>query len=46
MLGVVFALNRFRQYVLGRHVTVYTDHKPLIPLVQKVFDDVPPRLVG
>ena len=42
--GVVFALNRFRQYVLGRHVTVYTDHKPLIPLVQKAFDDVPPRL--
>ena len=44
MLGVVFGLTRFRQYVLGRHVEVYTDHKPLLPIVQKSFDDVPPRL--
>ena len=44
MLGVVFALNRFRQYVLGRHVEVHTDHKPLIPIVCKPFDEVPPRL--
>ena len=44
MLGIVFALTRFRQYVLGRHIEVYTDHKPLLPIVQKPFDDVPPRL--
>ncbi|XP_065177704.1 uncharacterized protein K02A2.6-like [Sycon ciliatum] len=44
MLGVVFALQRFRQYVLGRHVEVHTDHQPPISIVQKPFDDVPPRL--
>ena len=44
MLGVVFALTRFRQYVLGLHVQVHTDRKPLIPIVQKPFDEVPPRL--
>ena len=44
MLGVVFALTRFRQYVLGRHVDVFTDHKPLLSIVRKPFDDVPPRL--
>ena len=31
-------------YVLGRPVQVWTDHKPLINIVQKPFDDVPPRL--
>ena len=44
MIGVVFPLNRFRQYVVGRHVEVHTDHKPLIPTVLKPFDEVPPRL--
>ncbi|XP_065195493.1 uncharacterized protein K02A2.6-like [Sycon ciliatum] len=44
MLGVVFGLTRFRQYVLGREVQVFTDHKPLISIVQKPFDEVPPRL--
>lgn len=30
MLAIVFALERFHQYVYGRHdVTVETDHKPL-----------------
>ena len=41
MLGVVFAITRFRQYVLGRAVEVFTDHKPFI---RKPFDAVPPRL--
>jgi hypothetical protein len=36
MLGVVFAISRFRQYALGRAVEVLTDHKP--------FDEVPPLL--
>jgi len=44
MLGIVFALTRFRQYVLGRFVEVYTDHKPLLSIIRKPFDDVPPRL--
>lgn len=44
MLGVVFAITRFRQYVLGRHIQAFTDHKPLISIVSKPFDEVPPRL--
>ena len=44
MLGIVFALTWFRQYVLGRHIEVFTDHKPQLPSVKKPFDDVPPRL--
>ena len=44
MLGVVFTITRFRQYVLGRAVEVFTDHKPLISIIRKPFDEVPPRL--
>lgn len=44
MLGVVFSITRFHQYVLGRHVQVFTDHKPLVDIMHKLFDDVPPRL--
>ena len=29
-LGIVFGFKRFRQFLAGRHVELYTDHKPLI----------------
>ncbi|EGT44573.1 hypothetical protein CAEBREN_28128 [Caenorhabditis brenneri] len=32
-LAVVFGLQYYRQYVLGSHVTVVTDHKPLTSLM-------------
>lgn len=44
MLGVVFAITRFRQYVLGRTVEVFTDHKPFLSIIPKPFDEVSPRL--
>ena len=44
MLGVVFVITRFRQYVLGRHIQAFTDHKPLVNIVCKPFDDIPHRL--
>ena len=44
MLEVVFAITRFRQYVLGRHIQPFTDHKPLVNIVCKPFDDIPPQL--
>ena len=44
MLAVVFAITRFRQYVLGRPVQVFTDHKPLVAIIHKPFDNIPSRL--
>lgn len=29
MLAIVFAVTKFREYVLGRHLTIVTDHKAL-----------------
>ena len=31
-LAIVFVVTRFRQYLLGRHFTIYSDHKPLMHL--------------
>ena len=44
MLAIVFGLVKFRQFVLGRHVTVFTDHKPLVSIIKKTFDEVPARV--
>lgn len=30
-LAVIWALEHFRPYVEGLHVTIFTDHKPLRP---------------
>ena len=32
LLAVVFALQRFHQFVYGRHFTLYTDHRALVHL--------------
>ena len=29
-LAIVFGATKFRQYLLGRHFTIYSDHKPLM----------------
>lgn len=45
MLAIVFALERFHQYVFGKNdITVETDHKPLEALFKKSLDSVPARL--
>lgn len=43
-LAIVFALDRFHSYVYGRHVTIETDHKPLIAIVKKSLASAPKRL--
>src|SRR6185295_5563555 len=43
MLAIVFALEKFRQYLLGTKVIVYTDHAALRYLLTK--KDSKPRLI-
>ena len=43
MLVVVFALEKFRQYLLGTKVIIYTDHAALRYLLTK--KEAKPRLI-
>ena len=44
-LAILFACERFDQYLLGRDlVTVNTDHKPLVPIFSKSIFSAPKRL--
>ena len=43
MLVVVFALEKFRSYILGSHIVIYTDHSALKFLLTKI--DTKPRLI-
>jgi hypothetical protein len=44
-LAVQFGLVRFHQYVYGQHVTVETDHRPLLGLLRKGLNELSPRLL-
>jgi len=44
MLAVTYGLEKFNQYTYGRHVTVITDHKPLVSIVAKPLMKAPKRL--
>ncbi|CAM1296134.1 Uncharacterised protein r2_g539 [Pycnogonum litorale] len=35
-LGVVWACEKFKDYIIGLQVTIKTDHKPLIPLLNDI----------
>lgn len=44
-LAVVYALERFEQYLFGKHdITVETDHKPLETIFKKPLNSAPKRL--
>ena len=43
LLAVVFALDKFRSYILGSKVIVYTDHAALKFLLKKAYSK--PRLI-
>jgi hypothetical protein len=45
LLAMVFACERFHQYVYGREVRVETDHKPLEAIFKKPLVKAPPRIL-
>ena len=44
LLAIVFALNKFHQYVYGKSAVVESDHKPLESIIKKPLVSAPPRL--
>lgn len=44
LLAVVFALEKFHQYICGTNVEVESDHKPLEIITRKQLCQAPPRL--
>ena len=44
IFGIVFGLERFHQYVYGRHIDVHTDHKPLKAISGKHLVNASPKL--
>ena len=44
LLAVVLGCHKFHQYIYGKQVTVYSDHKPLENIIKKPFHVTPPRL--
>jgi len=39
-LGVFWGIKHFRHYLLGKHFTHYTDHKPLVePMRKRVINN-------
>jgi len=41
MLAVVFALEKWNQFAIGRHVIVRTDHKPSEAVTKKCLNRAP-----
>ena len=45
-LALTWACEKFSCYILGKHVILETDHKPLVPILSyKQLDDLPPRVL-
>ena len=45
-LATVWACEKFSLYILGKRISIETDHKPLIPLLgHKRLDNLPPRVL-
>ena len=45
LLSVVFSLETFKHFTLGRETNIITDHKPLTSLFSKCLANTSPRLV-
>ena len=45
-LATTWACDKFKDYLIGKHFCIETDHKPLVPLLSsKHLDNLPPRIL-
>ena len=45
-LAITWACEKFSTYILGKHISIETDHKPLIPILgSKHLDNLPTRVL-
>ena len=45
-LATTWACEKFSNFILGKHIEIETDHKPLVPLLGvKHLDSLPPRVL-
>ncbi|KAL1447311.1 hypothetical protein WDU94_000006 [Cyamophila willieti] len=44
LLAICFATEKFHQFIYGKQVIVFSDHKPLMTIMKKNINDVPARL--
>ena len=45
-LAITWACERFSSYILGKHISIEMDHKPLVPLLSyKLLDNLPPPVL-
>lgn len=44
MLAIVYACEKFHQYIYGKKITIESDHKPLQHIFQKCINETPLRL--
>ena len=45
-LATTWACEKFADYILGKHIAIETDHKPLVPLLsRKRLENLPPRIL-
>ena len=45
-LAITWACEKFSIYILGKHISIETDHKPLVPILgSKHLDNLPPRVL-
>ncbi|KAL5021723.1 hypothetical protein ScPMuIL_000878 [Solemya velum] len=43
-LAIVFGVQRYHTYLYGRQLHYFTDHKPLVMIIDKGLTNAPPRL--
>lgn len=45
VLGLTWGCERFRDFLIGRHFSLETDHKPLVSLLgHQTLTELPPRI--